>query len=84
MSESNKRLEALQHAALAVSAARGERVFPELVGALGKILHCELALIGELHGPEVRTLGVHGTNGYQENFAYPLATTPCGDAWPSP
>ena len=79
MSDGSKRLEALQHAALAVSAARGERVFPELVGALGKILHCELALVGELHGAEVRTLGVHGTSGYQENFAYPLETTPCGD-----
>jgi len=77
--EGLKRLEALQQAALAVSAARGERVFPELVGALGRILHCELALVGELHGTEVRTLGVHGTDGYRQNFAYPLATTPCGD-----
>src|SRR4051812_967668 len=79
----SKRVEALQQAALAVSAARGEHVFPELVGALGRILHCELALIGELSGAlpggEVRTLGVHGVDGYLENFGYPLATTPCGD-----
>jgi PAS domain S-box-containing protein len=75
----SKRLEALQQAALAVSAARGERIFPELVASLCRILHCELALVGELDGDHVRTLGVHGATGYRENFAYPLATTPCGD-----
>src|SRR5678815_356908 len=72
-------LEALQKAALAVSSARGDRIFQELTRYLATILHCDLALIGEVHGGNVRTLGVHGKAGYLENFEYELAVTPCGD-----
>jgi PAS domain S-box-containing protein len=77
--DGEKRLAALQEAALAVSSARGERIFAELTRCLAAILHCELALIGRLVGDRVRTLGVHANGGYRENFEYPLATTPCGD-----
>ena len=77
--DGEKRLAALQDAALAVSSARGERIFAELTRYLAAILHCELALIGRLVGGRVRTLGVHANGGYRENFEYPLATTPCGD-----
>ena len=74
-----KRLEALQHAALAVSSARGDQIFQEMARYLSAILHCELALVGEVAGGHVRTLGVHGAEGYRENFTYPLAVTPCND-----
>src|ERR1043165_309684 len=74
-----KLLEALQDAALAVSSARGDRIFQELTRTLATILRSDLALIGEVHGANVRTLGVHGRDGYLENFEYPLAITPCGD-----
>ena len=77
--DGEKRLAALQDAALAVSSARGERIFAELTRYLAAILHCELALIGALNGERVRTLGVHGVKGYLENFEYPLNTTPCGE-----
>ena len=77
--DGEKRLAALQDAALAVSSARGERIFAELARYLAAILHCELALIGKVMGERVRTLGVHAQGGYHENFEYPLATTPCGD-----
>src|SRR5690349_10865532 len=77
--DGEKRLAALQDAALAVSSARGERIFAELTRYLAAILHCELALIGAVSGERVRTLGVHGVKGYLENFEYPLATTPCGE-----
>src|SRR3954468_7152540 len=77
--DGEKRLAALQDAALAVSSARGERIFAELTRYLAAILHCELALIGAVNGERVRTLGVHGVKGYLENFEYPLATTPCGE-----
>src|SRR3954462_3960124 len=77
--DGEKRLTALQDAALAVSSARGERVFGELRRYLAAILHCELALIGTVQADRMRTLGVHADGGYRENFDYPLATTPCGD-----
>ncbi|HET7363459.1 MAG TPA: PAS domain S-box protein [Burkholderiales bacterium] len=77
--DGEKRLAALQDAALAVSSARGERIFAELTRYLVAILHCELALIGRLVGDRVRTLGVHADGGYGENFEYSLGTTPCGD-----
>ena len=73
------RLSVLQDSALAVSSARGERIFAELTRYLSTILHCELALIGRIVGENIRTLGVHGERGYQENFEYPVATTPCGE-----
>jgi len=73
------RLNVLQDAALAVSSARGERIFAELARYLSTLLHCELALIGRIVGENIRTLGVHGERGYRENFEYPVATTPCGD-----
>ena len=73
------RLNVLQDAALAVSSARGERIFAELSRYLATILHCELSLIGKIVGDRIRTLGVHGERGYRENFEYALATTPCGE-----
>src|SRR4051812_12005377 len=75
----SKRVEALQQAALAVSAARGEHVFPELVGALGRILHCELALIGELLGAEGAPWGGRAADGSLENCGSPPAPPPWGD-----
>ncbi|MBV9360938.1 MAG: PAS domain S-box protein, partial [Betaproteobacteria bacterium] len=73
------RLSVLQDSALAVSSARGERIFAELTRYLSTILRCELALIGRIVGKNIRTLGVHGEHGYRENFEYELATTPCND-----
>jgi PAS domain S-box-containing protein len=77
--DGEKRLAALQDAALAVSSARGERIFSELARYLAAILHCELALVGRVAGLNIRTLGVYAEGGYGENFEYPMATTPCGD-----
>ena len=70
--DGEKRLLALQDAALAVSSARGERIFAELTRYLATILHCELALMGRIVGDKIRTLGVHGERGYRDNFEYAL------------
>ena len=73
------RLNVLQDAALAVSSARGERIFAELTRYLCAILHCEFSLVGKVVGDKIRTLGAHGERGYSENFEYQVSTTPCGD-----
>src|SRR5436190_987673 len=77
--DGEKRLAALQDAALAVSSARGERIFAELTRYLATILHCELALMGRIVGDKIRTLGVHGERGYRDNFEYALRPTPCSE-----
>ena len=81
--ERRYREEALQAASLAVSSAKGDRVFQELTRYLATILGVQLALIGRLtrNAPStLQTLGVYGNGAYRENFEYPLAVTPCRDA----
>ncbi|HEX6691393.1 MAG TPA: PAS domain S-box protein [Burkholderiales bacterium] len=80
VTERRRREEALQAAALAVSSAKGDAVFPELVRYLAVILNVELALIGRLteKAPRtIQTLGVFGGGAYRENYEYPLHVTPC-------
>ena len=72
--------DALNAAALAVSSAKGDRVFQELTRYLATILDVQLALIGRIIGepPDViRTLGIYGGGAYRENFEYQLEFTPC-------
>jgi PAS domain S-box-containing protein len=72
--------DALNAAALAVSSAKGDRVFQELTRYLATILDVQLALIGRILGepPEtIRTLGIYGGGAYRENFEYQLEFTPC-------
>ena len=72
--------DALNAAALAVSSAKGDRVFQELTRYLATILNVQLALIGRFLGepPQaIRTLGLYGGGAYRENFEYRLDTTPC-------
>ena len=72
--------DALEAAALAVSSARGDRVFQELTRYLATILEVHLALVGRITGKSpatVRTLGIYGNGSYRENFEYLLDTTPC-------
>ena len=72
--------DALNAAALAVSSAKGDRVFQELTRYLATILNVQLALIGHFLGepPQaIRTLGLYGGGAYRENFEYRLDTTPC-------
>ena len=70
----------LQAAALAVSSAKGDRVFQELTRYAATILGVEMALIGRLtdRSPRtIRTLGIYGGGDYCENFEYLLELTPC-------
>ncbi len=70
----------LQAAALAVSSARGDRIFQELTRYLATILGVQMALVGRLTGKAprtIRTLGIYGGGAYQENIEYPLDVTPC-------
>ena len=72
--------DALEAAALAVSSAKGDRVFQELTRYLATILDVQLALVGRFTGESprtVRTLGIYGNGSYRENFEYPLHLTPC-------
>jgi PAS domain S-box-containing protein len=72
--------DALNAAALAVSSAKGDRVFQELTRYLATILDVQLALIGRILGEPpsvIRTLGIYGGGAYRENFEYQLEFTPC-------
>ena len=76
-----RREEALQAAALAVSAAKGDAVFQELTRYLAVILNVDLALVGRLtdKAPRtIQTLGLFGGGAYRENVEYELDVTPCG------
>jgi PAS domain S-box-containing protein len=72
--------DALNAAALAVSSAKGERVFQELTRYIATILEVQLVLIGRFFGEPprtIRTLGIYGGGAYRENFEYVLDVTPC-------
>jgi len=72
--------DALNAAALAVSSAKGDRVFQELTRYLATILNVQMALVGRFLGEPpvaIRTLGLYGGGAYRENFEYRLDTTPC-------
>src|SRR5688572_24096122 len=80
VTERRRREEALQAAALAVSSAKGEKVFQELTRYLAVILSVELALIGRLTDKQprtIQTLGLFGGGAYRENVEYLLDITPC-------
>jgi PAS domain S-box-containing protein len=80
LTERRHREDALQAASLAVSSARGDRVFQELTRYLATILNVQLALVGRITGKQpdtIRTLGIYGGGAYRENFEYALAVTPC-------
>jgi len=77
------REDALQAASLAVSSARGDRVFQELTRYLATILGVQVALVGRVSHDTpgtIQTLGVYGGGAYRENFEYALEVTPCRDA----
>ncbi|HET7672495.1 MAG TPA: PAS domain S-box protein [Burkholderiales bacterium] len=71
----SKRLEALQEAALAVSSARGERIFEDLARSLAKVLHCDTAFLGQTAGEYMQVVGGHGT----PHERYRLAGSACAD-----
>jgi PAS domain S-box-containing protein len=72
--------DALRNAALAVSSAKGEAVFPELVRYLATILNVDIAFIalpkdGDSCALQMLAFCMDGA--IHENFAYPLRGTPC-------
>jgi len=72
--------EELCRAALAVSSARSEAVFRELVRYLATLLNVEMALIALPHAEEpckLQMLAFWLDGQIRENFAYQLAGTPC-------
>jgi PAS domain S-box-containing protein len=80
VTERRRREEALQAAALAVSSAKGDKVFQELTRYLAVILSVELALVGRLTDKQprtIQTLGLFGGGAYRENVEYLLELTPC-------
>jgi len=79
-SERRFREDALQAASLAVSSAKGDRVFQELTRFLATTLGVQMALIGRLTARSPRTietLGIYGRGAYRENIEYALDITPC-------
>jgi PAS domain S-box-containing protein len=71
---------ALRAAALAVSAAQGRAVFPELTRCLATMLGVDFAMIAALGEEEpwwMRTLAIYGDGMYLDGVEYPLAGTPC-------
>ncbi len=78
--ERNRADEALRAAALAVSSARGDSVFTELVRYLATILHCEIAFIARQlpDKPELLSMLAMTQDGaLQRDFDYRLRGTPC-------
>ena len=71
---------ALRAAAMAVSAAQGRAVFPELTRCLATMLGVDFAMIAALGAEEpwfIRTLAMYGDGMYLDDMEYPLAGTPC-------
>jgi PAS domain S-box-containing protein len=72
--------EAFRAAALAVSSARGESVFAELVRYLATILHCEVAFVARCHPLEpqrMSMLALSQDGEIQRDYDYELDGTPC-------
>ncbi len=72
--------EELRSAALAVSSAKSETVFPELVRYLATLLNMDMAFIALPHADDPRKLQMLAfwlDGQIRENFAYPLEGTPC-------
>jgi PAS domain S-box-containing protein len=71
---------ALQRAALAVSQARGPRVYEELIAELADILEVDVAFVAvfdDVEGTHMRTLAAWLDGRLLSNFSYALAGTPC-------
>jgi PAS domain S-box-containing protein len=65
---------------MAVSAAQGRAVFPELTRCLATMLGVDFAMIAALGAEEpwfMRTLAMYGDGMYLDDMEYPLAGTPC-------
>lgn len=80
ITERKRREEILRNIALGVSAEIGEAFFRSLVRYLTKALGVEYAFIGELIKPQsdrIRIIAGYLDGRIIENFAYPLAHTPC-------
>jgi PAS domain S-box-containing protein len=78
--ERARAVEALRAAALAVSSARGDSVFAELVRYLATILRCEVALVAryEPQAPGfLRMLAMIDDGEVSRDLQYPIAGTPC-------
>jgi PAS domain S-box-containing protein len=72
--------EALRSAALAVSSAKGEAVFPELVRYLATILKSEIAFIALPKADDpcaLQMMALYIDGKIHENFAYAMRGTPC-------
>jgi PAS domain S-box-containing protein len=72
--------EELRSAALAVSSASSEAVFPELVRYLATLLKVEVAFIALVHAEDsckLQMLAFWLDGQIRENFSYPMAGTPC-------
>ena len=72
--------EALRAAALAVSSARGDSVFAELVRYLATILHVEVAFVARPDRSDaqlLRMLAMHSDGQTIKDLSYPLQGTPC-------
>ncbi len=72
---------ALRNAALAVSSARGQDIFQQLVRYLAATLNVDYTFIGVLDDDPrlVNTLAVYYLGEFKENVQYDVTTTPCRD-----
>ena len=78
--ERNRTEDSLRRAALAVSSAKGDKVFQELVRDLASILGVDMAFIAQPRLDEscrFSTLAVHLDGRPSERFEYALEGTPC-------
>jgi PAS domain S-box-containing protein len=73
-----KKLEiALQSLLAGTASVTGEEFFPVLVQQIAKAVQCSHVLVSQRRGDRLETLAWYADGQLQDQFAYPMAHTPC-------
>ena len=81
ISERRRTEEVLSFLAQSIQSGGGDRFFGDLAGFLARVLHMDFVCIDRLEGDGLtaQTLAVWCDGAFQDNVAYALKDTPCGD-----
>jgi PAS domain S-box-containing protein len=81
ITERKRTEEVLSFLAQSIQSGGGDRFFGDLAGFLARVLHMDFVCIDRLEGDGLtaQTLAVWCDGAFQDNVAYALKDTPCGD-----
>jgi PAS domain S-box-containing protein len=81
ITERKRTEEVLSFLAQSIQSGGGDRFFGDLAGFLARVLHMDFVCIDRLEGDGLtaQTLAVWCDGAFQDNLAYALKDTPCGD-----